>query len=585
MIMPQHVPQESYAQRHQSNYRSDVSHPDQEKSMAHDHGIDNFGHEQDIMMGTSQFYQPPPETLKRALFEKYDSEIQERFSASTAMAPTRLDKYEQAYSATDRETQGTVKKHTRKNSDLGTMPINYNEFLKKTERSRLRSMTNGADVSDMNLASERCSIPDIEDKRMCEVQQRTDGDEVKYYNTSRLETEDALKFDLDCFKQIREMNNSHSDHSAKRIHNRRNSAALPERQSSYLDNFDTKSVFLNEIQEYESQQDDSLPTTKNSQLFSALQQNMNSTSQVNGRTDNARPRQEIYNTLNLVSFDYEGNQPRKSVNNTSVVKSQFESDGQGKLEGRLRELEKRVSEMEGKNDGSHSEGRAVQTEFEDLLLELKQAKVDIRAIEEKKGNKEVALKNEIKFLINNLLKAKSNLEKQSEQVNSSKVSKVSSRRSSVDCASLSSSSKISLNLNQVKANLNSINASSINSSVCMADSYNSSHPSLKTVSNNNTLAGIYQKQLMIKEGLLDKMKNAKSSLGEAIENFSKNVRSKSNMRSDGSRNSVSTVGAASSKSHRSNTPIIIRPDENLMAKYGQVNNSINGGSYSRKRIV
>src|SRR5690606_12819205 len=62
----------------------------------------------------------------------------------------------------------------------------------------------------------------------------------------------------------------------------------------------------------------------------------------------------------------------------------------------------------------------------------------------------------------------------------------------------------------------------------------SNHNSIK---NTKSVENIHQKQQIIQDNLLEKMKVTKSSLGKAIENFSKNVRSQSNLRENWNRES------------------------------------------------
>ncbi len=56
----------------------------------------------------------------------------------------------------------------------------------------------------------------------------------------------------------------------------------------------------------------------------------------------------------------------------------------------------------------------MQSEFDKTLLELKRTKIELALCEERKNESEQCYKNEIKYLIDKLLKAKSKLSKERE---------------------------------------------------------------------------------------------------------------------------------------------------------------------------
>ncbi len=73
---------------------------------------------------------------------------------------------------------------------------------------------------------------------------------------------------------------------------------------------------------------------------------------------------------------------------------------------RLNTLESKLRMAEQKNEKADIEKQRLQVELDRLVLELKQTKMEWALTEESKEECELALKNEIKFLINKLLQVK-----------------------------------------------------------------------------------------------------------------------------------------------------------------------------------
>ena len=267
-------------------------------------------------------------------------------------------------------------------------------------------------------------------------------------------------------------------------------------------------------------------------------------------------------------------QANKSVGSSIPFLSHHTSstDSRAKIEERLKLLEQKLREMELRNQGLKVEKDKVQVEFEKLLFELKQAKLDTSALAgDKKDDKEMALKNEIKFLISKLLKVKNKLEKQNEKVASSQ--ELRRRPSLENTRVLSNINNLSMNISSGAplGNAASNNPQKMSSQLASYLSYkeNSQGPYQQTAEDHD-------------------VKSNKGSLGEAIENFSKNIRSKSNMRSEVPKpNAANNYNSGLKTSNRNRTPLLMRPEERLsVPRPHNVNNSMSNvnTSWNRKNL-
>ena len=72
-------------------------------------------------------------------------------------------------------------------------------------------------------------------------------------------------------------------------------------------------------------------------------------------------------------------------------------------EEKIKELEEKLKESQQNNERLNIEKDRIQVELDRVILELKQIKMELALSEEKKEEIELALKNEIKFLINTIL--------------------------------------------------------------------------------------------------------------------------------------------------------------------------------------
>jgi len=285
---------------------------------------------------------------------------------------------------------------------------------------------------------------------------------------------------------------------------------------------------------------------------------------------------------------------RCSVNTVSASRSKGNGSRQ-KIEGRLKDLEWKLKEMELKNQGLRVEKDKVQFEFEKLMVELKEKKAESEGMkkdsnepwDEKKEEREIALKNEIKFLINKLLKVKNKLEKQSEELNITKSSNILSQ-SQVNYSIYQGQGK--KDYSKEYGILSGLNNTLLTSQIRERENWNpltmqSNQSNMQTSQNLRKSIGSEMwngaSQLNTSVAKLENYRVTergpnKSSLGVAIENFAKNVRSKSNARYDHNRDSQnqnmslnysgmkggeSNVNSATTRTHRSKGPILPRPED------------------------
>ena len=257
-----------------------------------------------------------------------------------------------------------------------------------------------------------------------------------------------------------------------------------------------------------------------------------------------------------------------------------------KIEGRLKDLEWKLKEMELKNQGLRVEKDKVQFEFEKLMVELKEKRAESEGMkkntnepwDEKKEEREVALKNEIKFLINKLLKVKNKLEKQSEELNVTKSSNIlgqSQLNYSMNAFQQPQGKKdYSKEYGNLGGNM------LLTSQIKERENWNPANPQILQKSINseswNGTSVLNTSGSKLENYRISERGSAKSSLGTAIENFAKNVRSKSNARYDHNRESHNqsnislNYGAAqkqiestsaTTRTHRTKGPILPRPED------------------------
>lgn len=239
---------------------------------------------------------------------------------------------------------------------------------------------------------------------------------------------------------------------------------------------------------------------------------------------------------------------------------QINSDPRTQIEERLKILEQKLSDMEVRNQGFNEKSKT-QTEFEKLLLELNQAKLDTSALGgEKRDDKEMALKNEIKFLINKLLQTKNKLEKQNEDAFSNSQQNFKRR------PSLENTSLLNVTANQTANNISVISSLGGQYSNQLINTSQRSAPVqyLSYLNYRDNRSPLHQRASIEDQSA----KLNKSSLGEAIENFSKNIRNKSNLKPQpqyAAATHAANYGSLSKTINRAKTPSLIRPSGGTLA--------------------
>lgn len=599
------------------------------------HTPDNYGNECDAMMGTSQFYQPFREVVDNNCLNGKEEEEEMTTRFKTYKNPQVHNSIDSAIIEEEnkKQIQTTEKKLSRRNSDVVNIPINYDEFLKKTERSRLRS-----EGTDTTLNSERCNYynEQVNKKMVPEIAQKTDGDEVRYH-TSRLETSEVPKLENVLLKHSRGV----FGNTAIIGETSEEEQQIQEQQPAFMYNppllyntLQAGNISQEKLHQYVATQ---FSTQKKSGHFSNSihenggmeghnKQQLDQLDKKYKNSNNSRNSSTMIHKSpslsSLISSQKHLQQQEQSSPSSLKGQDRKQSQllasafaGESKIERHLQNLEKRLFQMESMNDDLTAEKNKVKEEFQSLLSDLQQAKqnnnlASTAGAELKNGEKEGALKNEIKFLIGKLLKVKTNLEKQSEEmmmINSSGVQTKKPhhshnmppphRRASVQseqdkytselhnvqsnplymtCSSsppisgtYSSNSTIKKNTKNFSSNNNSLLSDAINSGSNSTANYNSNN----SIKNTKSLEKIHQKQQIIHENLLEKMKITKSSLGQAIENFSKNVRCRSNLRDNWNRENINNNSSFSTKTSnrygrpqdettaRAKTPVLARTDD------------------------
>ena len=277
--------------------------------------------------------------------------------------------------------------------------------------------------------------------------------------------------------------------------------------------------------------------------------------------DREREREKVFSTRCSLSVSRYGGASGEN-------EGKSKNGSRQKIEGRLKDLEWKLKEMELKNQGLRVEKEKVQFEFEKLMSELKEKKAESEGMrastagpwDEKKEEKEVALKNEIKFLINKLLKVKNKLEKQSEELNVTKTSNLLSQsqinQSTCNMSHQQQHSNAKKDYSKEYGTLGGIQNMSIMAQSRERENLNPLHMQSMSLSTSqrrssiqksicreswNDMSGISHLNISAtrpdnQSKVADKS-SIKTSLGVAIENFAKNVRSKSNARYDHNRDS------------------------------------------------
>jgi len=129
-----------------------------------------------------------------------------------------------------------------------------------------------------------------------------------------------------------------------------------------------------------------------------------------------------------------GNLHKNHIQSVQLTGSDFHDVmGTSKRDDRLDTLESKLRMAEQKNEKADIEKQRLQVELDRLVLELKQTKMEWALSEESKEECELALKNEIKFLINKLLQVKNTgVVNSSSQSDLSQFTKSTLNKSTID---------------------------------------------------------------------------------------------------------------------------------------------------------
>jgi len=450
---------------------------------------------------------PPLETSFADADHAASKKSFEKVSTTSSTVDNRPEKLSQA------------EKKPKRNIDIDSIPINYQEYVKKTDRSRLKTETEHSLMAEVGMDNHLKSDPIIITTQEEQPQFGTshfmmDNNELVQKFPSGHYTDDD-KHDYDDVDRLFERGDLDDDFVSERL-----SHAFKKKTNRVIG----KSFTRDDL--------DNRPSIMMNPMQSVQEYDMKDTFETQFSTD-------------MISGKGKAT-TRRSVMGQGEEKKPSES--RSRIEERLKGLEHKLREMELKNQGLKVEKDKVQIEFEKLMLELKQANADTSMLEgNKKEEKEMALKNEIKFLINKLLKVKNKLEKQSEELNSTKIN-----------------ASQSLNYSQVNSSV-MLPSNSMSyfykdkSSVDVSRSYMGNSIVMNSTNANKSYAEM--ENFDISES------RSKNTLGQAIENFAKNIRSKSNMRYDHSRvsqnlaqshNSINTASVTNLNSQRARTPLLER---------------------------
>ena len=98
---------------------------------------------------------------------------------------------------------------------------------------------------------------------------------------------------------------------------------------------------------------------------------------------------------------------KKSESSNNISASNFDI-----LKGKLMQVENMNSRLNEQINELLQENDKVQNELDSIVLELKRTKIELALCEERKNESDQCYKNEIKYLIDKLLKTKTKLNKE-----------------------------------------------------------------------------------------------------------------------------------------------------------------------------
>jgi len=508
---------------------------------------------------------------------------------------------------TDTSRVERTKPSAEKLANVESMPINYNEFIKRSQRSKKQT---DKPEDDLEKSTNREPIQnDHSDDMAHQLFFTTAQDENQpLFGTSHFVFEGTQDLQEDQEREITPIKRGEEDRREKR--------------RTIVDDhdldFEKKVLGFNhdiDMEDIVELGEVSRLSTNYNHRRGSLTKSYNMREDMDTRPSLMNPLHSVYDSShihdlfqdNQASVDLLSAHPKSAVDrerekdkekvfssrcSLNVSSSNRGNGSRQKIEGRLKDLEWKLKEMELKNQGLRVEKDKVQFEFEKLMVELKEKRAESEGMkkntnepwDEKKEEREVALKNEIKFLINKLLKVKNKLEKQSEELNVTKSSNILGQ-SQLNYSMSSYQPQAKRDYSKEYGNLGSgLNNIVLTSQIKERENWNPAsmqpqNPQILQRSINseswNGTSVLNTSGSKLENYRVSERGSTKSSLGVAIENFAKNIRSKSNARYDHNRESQNqsnislNYGAqkqiestsATTRTHRTKGPILPRPED------------------------
>jgi len=495
---------------------------------------------------------------------------------------------------------GRERTSENKLTDVDSMPINYNEFIKRSQRSKKQP------EDELEKSTNREQEPRTHHEHQ---------DPQLFFTTTQDENQPLFGTSHFVFEGTQELQEEQEPEITpiRRKEERRRASKhdddldLERRVLGFADDID-----MEDIVEVGDGGDLSRISANYNHRRGSLAKSYNMREDMDTRPSLMNPLHSVYDStsINDLFQDQQASVDLLSVHPKSAIDREREKEkekifssrcslnvssanrGNGsrqKIEGRLKDLEWKLKEMELKNQGLRVEKDKVQFEFEKLMVELKEKRAESEGMkkntnepwDEKKEEREVALKNEIKFLINKLLKVKNKLEKQSEELNVTKNSNILGQSQLNFSMNSYQQPQGKKDYSKEYGNLGGgLSNMVLTSQIKERENWNPANPQIlkKSIDSEswNGTSALNTSGSKLENYRISERGSAKSSLGVAIENFAKNVRSKSNARYDHNRESQNqsnislNYGAAqkqiestsaTTRTHRTKGPILPRPED------------------------
>ena len=545
---------------------SDISSPDSTQIM------NSKSHESRILKNISPNLIDPPNTTQNLQFLAVI-----HGQTSNTIEKSILDQMSISHQIVEE-----VNNKSRKKINKEATPINHNEFLKKTERTRIIECLLNGSADDTLESDARLTNPS---KKLI-ISRNGEGnlfninlDSAKRHQNTFLKGDNAVSQDFietDRVSSTRKL--KYTEDSLGHVD------TLPDSKFSFVRDELNENICMAGEPGYGQ-------NIEYNRMFDQVPHNLHQQQQQQDNKELSSGKLRFQNhTLNIYEQS-KGNDNNNSflLSNTIIV-DEGKNNKTAKMGNRSKDLDQKLKDINFKNKGAKVERDKVQLEVEKLRLELEVAisdsnkhiainysekthtfgdnddnsimtsKKDSSNKENVSNDKDNVHKNEIKFLISKLLKVRNKLEKQSDEINITKnlntttynannnsntsvINGAMMRKASCDTLGFAyncaSSSEILQNSHhkpsQSTSNAHGINA---NFSYSSTNKYYQNNP----ISHNMSYFGDEcerKRDLFNKERPKNiKHQKQKSSLGNAIENFTKNIRSNSNIRNEAVNRSI-----------------------------------------------